>query len=285
MTFEEIEEVLYSAEKTTARSVRGLASYILTYTNWAIENGYRNSNLPLFTSDSIASQAEKYVSKKSIYFTQDDLFKDYSKLNNYNDILILQCIFEGIRGQGSSEMFSLRIENLFKKEGKYYVNLYDTEKGTERFSHEISEYLFNLMYKVNDLEFIYDVKGRQLKLIPSPYIFKKTPKGNKNQLNGEKLTETYLTNKSTYFKEVFGTKLFRIMDIEKSGVMHYLYEIMQNKDTEVVTNNEYKMISEKFNIGKYIHPHYREEQVNYTAIKDMIDLDFYIENYGDIVLT
>lgn len=286
MTFEELESVFYSAKFTSENAVRAFISNITTYIEWASKNGYRASNLPKLPSESISSIAHKYVSKTlSVYYTQEDLMEYYDKIINLSDILILQCIFEGIRGQASSEIFNLKIEDVYEKNNKYFANLYDTEKGTERTGHEISEYLYNLMFKVNELEFTNDVKGRQLELIPSPYILKKTAKGNKNNSYGEKLTTTYLTNRRNYFMEVFETKKFRYKDIEKSGVMHYLHQLIENKDTPVAEAEEYKLISDRFNVGKYVHSFYEDEVVNYTMIKGLIDVDFYKENYGEIQLT
>lgn len=286
MTFEELESVLYAGKFKSENSVRAFISNITTYTEWASKNGYRGSNLPTLPSESFSSMAHKYVAKTmSVYFTQDELMEKYDYFNNLSDALLLQCIFEGIRGQGSSEIFNLKIEDVYLKDDKFYADLYDTEKGTERTEHEISEYLYKLMHDVNKLEFINDAKGRQLELIPSPYIFKKTSKGNKNQAFGERLTSTYLTNKATYFKEVFETTKFRYKDVEKSGVMHFLNDIMKNKDTNIVGTEEYTMISDRFNIGKYNHINYDDPIVNYTAVKGMIDVDFYNENYGEIVLS
>lgn len=67
--------------------------------------------------------------------------------------------------------------------------------------------------------------------------------------------------------------------------MHYLHEIMKSKDSNIVDKDEYKMISKRFNVGKYLHAFYEEEVVNYTAIKGLINEDFYKENYGEIKLT
>lgn len=285
MTFDEIENVLYSGKFTSENSVRAFISNISTYVEWASVNGYRSSNLPKLPTESISSIAHKYVSKTaSIYFTQDDLMEKYDRLNNDSDVMIIQCIFEGIRGQGSSEIFNIKIEDVYSKDDKYYVNLYDTEKGTERLGHEISEFLYKIIFKVNEKDYVEDVKGRQLELMPSPYVLKKTSKGNKNNTIGERLTTTYLTNKSNYYKEVFETKKFRFKDIEKSGVMHYLHEIMKDKEEKVAGVEEYKMISDRFNVGKYLHSFYEEEVVNYTMIKGLINVDFYKEHYGEITL-
>ncbi|RKJ56988.1 hypothetical protein D7X33_30125 [Butyricicoccus sp. 1XD8-22] len=290
MTSSEIEEVFYTAKRTSENSVRAFVSNILAYVNWAIYKGYRSSNLPLFTADSISSMAHKYVCKSfSDYYTQEQLMKVYAKLINKQEVLILQCFFEGIRGQGSSELFNLKENDLYKENGKFYANLYDSEKGTERLRHEISEFLYELMLDVANLSSVYTISNKQLELVPSQYILKKTSRGNKNRVYGEKLTTSYITNKykiyKDVFKEVFDSDNFKYRDIEDSGIMHYLHEILKNKDDNIVGFEEYKMISDRFNVGKYFHTFYNEEVVNYTAIRDRIDVEFYEDNYGEIELT
>ncbi len=289
MTSDEIEEVFYTVKRTTEESVRAFISHIMSYINWATYAGYRNSNLPLFTGDSISSMAHKYVCKTfSDYYTQEQLMKVYAHLINKQDVMILQCMFEGIRGKGTTEIFNLKKQDLYKENGKYYANLYDTAKGEERLGHEISEYLYELMLDVDQLTKTYTVTNKQIELIHSNYILKKTGRGNKNDSAGEKLSASYLTNKSRFYKEMFnkvlGSENFKYSEIEKSGIMHYLYQIMKNKDNNIVSYDEYKMISDRFNIGKYIHDKYDEPIVNYSAIKDKIDIDFYEEYYGEIEL-
>lgn len=287
MTVDEVKDVLQISRRTTKSSVMAFISNISTYINWAIENGYRTSNLPMFTAESISANADDFVCKTlSAYYTQDELIKYYNRIMNKSDVLILQCIFEGIKGQSYSEMFNLKEKDLYKENGKFYVNLYDTEKGTERLGHEISEFLYNLMLDVSEYTTIYDIRNKKLELIPSQYILKKTSKGNRDQNYEGKLTYSYLINKTKYFKEdIFKNDAFKYREIEKSGIMHYLNKLLTDNNKRVAGNEEYKAISDKFNVGKYRHKFYQEEVVNYTAIKGLIDIDFYEEHYGEIELT
>ena len=286
MTANELDTVFHTASRRTENSVRGFISNIMTYIKWATEQGYRSTNLPIYTAESIASKASEYVCKTAAsYYTQEDLMEYYKKINNRGDVMILQCIFEGIRGRGYSEIFNLKAKDLYKKDDKYFVNLYDTEKGTERLDFEISEFLYELMLDVDTLTSVATVSNKKVELVPSQYILKKTSKGNRGNLLGEKLTTSYLNNKNIHYKEIFGSDDFKYKDVERSGVMHYLNELMKQKDTNVAETEEYIKISDRFSLGKYYHAHYQKEIVNYSAIKGMIDIDFYEENYGEIELS
>ncbi|MCM3387235.1 hypothetical protein M3649_03700 [Ureibacillus chungkukjangi] len=286
MTANELDIVFHTASRRTENSVRGFISNIMTYIKWATDKGYRSTNLPVYTADSISSKASEYVCKTAAtYYTQEELMEYYKKITNRGDVLILQCIFEGIRGRGYSEIFNLKADDLSKKDGKFYVNLYDTEKGTEREDFEISEFLYELMLEVEGLTSVYTITNRKVELVPSQYILKKTSKGNRGRLLGEKLTTSYLNNKNIQYKEVFNSDDFKYKDIERSGVMHYLSKLMKTKETNIVGNEEYIAISDRFSIGKYFHSHYEKEVVNYSAIKGMIDEDFYEEHYGEIKLS
>lgn len=286
MTGNELDTVFHTASRTTENSVRGFISNIMSYIKWATDNGYRSSNLPVYTAESISSKASEYVCKTaSTYYTQEELMEYYKKIINRGDVMILQCIFEGIRGQGYSEIFNLKAKDLYKKDGKFYANLYDTKKGTEKLDFEISEFLYELMLDVDNLTSVYTVTNKKVELVKSQYILKKTSKGNRGQLLGEKLTTSYLNNKNIMYKEVFDSDDFKYKDVERSGVMHYLSKLMKDKETNVVGSEEYLKISDRFSLGKYYHSHYGKEVVNYSAVKGMIDEDFYEEHYGEIELT
>lgn len=286
MTQAELDLVYHAARKTTETAVASYISHINSYIRWASINGYRGTNLPKQASESIASIAHKYVSKtKSTYYTQDDLMYYYDLLPNLSDVMIIQCVFEGIRGQESSEIFNIKAADLSEKNDRYYINLYDTIKGEERFEFEISKFLFETIYKTSETDIYKTPTGKEFELVPSKYVLRKTAKGKKASGEGEKLAASYLTNKNILYRDIFENGNFRLKDIEKSGVMYYLYTLLNKKESHIVTQEEYKAIANKYNIGKYIHNYTNEETVNYNVIRSTIDIDFYKEHYGNIELT
>lgn len=284
MNIDQLEELLYRCRFKTETAVIVFLSKMLSYTKWAAEKGYANSNLPPIVKK-ITSVASKYVFKTiSAYYTQEQLFDIYETMNNRQDVMIIQCIFEGIKGESYTEILNLKSEDIFKQDGKYYVNLYDTKRGTERLNFEITEFLYDLMLEMSKTSEIKNARGTKDRLIPSPYIIRKTVRGNKNKAFGEKLDFCFISQRGTYIKKSIGNKNFNLQDIEKSGIMHYLNELMKDKEDKIATKEEYKKISDKFSVGKYTHSVYKKKEVNYTIVKSKIDLDFYKENYGDIIL-
>ena len=281
MTFDEIEGVLNDCRFKSENAAKGFISMITTYLDWCSINGYKSSNLSVFPSDSISSIAHKYVSKvASVYYTQRDLFEYYDRMNNEMEVLIIQCIFEGIKGQGFDEILSMRIEDVHSNDDNYYITLPNRENDR----HQISEYLYKLLYRVNEMDYYEGATGRRNELVPSPYILRKSAKG-KTPPQGGKLDSMFISNKLVVLKPIFDTNKFNFRNILKSGAMHFLNEILEMKDTNIVGYEEYEKISDRFNTGKYTNASYDKEFINYTSIKELIDLDFYKSNYGEIELT
>ena len=282
MTFEEIEEILNNCEFKTQNSAKAFMSVIDSYIEWSYVNGYRLSNLPIFPTEvSLSKLAERYVAKtSSVYYTQKDLFKYYEDINNTMDIFIIQCIFEGIKGQGFDEILSLKIEDVHSDEDNYYVTLPNRENS----KHQISEFLYKLMFEVNSMDYYEGNKENKIDLIPSSYLIRRGVRGKNSGSPGEKLNDMFITNKAKKFKEYFNTRFFSYMDITKSGIMHYLNELLIEKESHIVESREYEMISDRFDIGKYYNAEYDKLYVSHDYIEKIIDVNFYRKHYGEIEL-
>lgn len=288
LTAEEIEDIMYSCGFKTKTSARVFYYNLMAYVTWAEAEGYITGYLPKFTESS-GDFFDKYVSKTlSNYYTQDDLLEIYDTLTNPQDTLILQCVFEGIRGKSNSEIINLKIKDVYEgndDEGNdaYFVNLYDTEKGTERLGHEISKYLYELMEFVNGLPEIEDGRGVKMEFLSSKYILKRTFRGkHAEQTEGMPINNSFIMNRMFSLKTLLEDNNFRIKDIEKSGVMHYLNELLEHDDpaAKTISRENYIKIADKFNIGKYIHSYTGDECINHLAIKNMIDEDWFNKQYG-----
>lgn len=287
---DELEELLYNCQFKTKTSASAAYSNIMLYCRWASLNGYIDSYLPKFTDSSFSERVEKYVSKTiSQYYTQEDLFEMYKEFINPQDTLIMQATFEGIRGKANSELINLNTNDMYEKDGKYYINLYDTEKGIDRPAHEISKYLYDLIIYVDGLTSITDAREVEMHLTPSKYVLKRSSrgKGNPDEENAEnpKVTSAFILNRSHLYKKIFNNNNFRLKDVEKSGVMHYLNTILTEKNSNEVGSEEYSKISDKFDVGKFVHSTNGEIFINYNTIKNLIDETWYEKTYNNIELS
>lgn len=284
MTDDEISKVLHAAKKKSEQTVATFFSCIKTYTDWASENGrYITKDFSIFSGVTFSQVSKNYVSKNSLaLYTQEELYEYYENFNNSSDKLIIQCAFEGIRGRKMSELLNMKVDHLSKDDEKYYIDLYDTESGTERLKYEISKYLYNLILETNDEHHYIDPKGAKQELALTEYVLKKSRRG--RNTGDDRVQDTYVYNRIKMYKEVFEANHFRLAEIETSGIMDYLYKLIKDREGDVITVTweDLEKISDRYNFGKYIHSTTLELTIGYSVIKSRIDLDFFNDNYRRI---
>lgn len=280
MTTDELEGVFYSLK---ARSVDTATNYISTiykYLEWCIGNGYCKSNLKDFELN-IRKYAEKFVSKAlKVYYTREELFEYFKDIEYLGDQVILLCMFEGIRGKNNSEIMNMKIEHLKERDGKYYIDLYDTEAGNERLNFEISRDLYHMLISLNNLTDYINSNGNKVELQESEYILKRSINGKRTNLG--KVSNSYFANKTIYFKKVFNNKSFQYRDIQISGMMYYLNEWLKEKGDRIITKELLEKAADKYDLGIYNHTILKEKTYSYSKLRSFIDIDFFEENYGEV---
>lgn len=281
MADDELELVLYGVNITTEIAIVAFYSNIRIYSNWCNENlkGYYKER---FNGIHFSKIANKYVSKdKRSFFTQQDLLDKYQLIANQSDMLIIQATFEGISGTKRSEILNLRACDTKEVDGKYYVDLYDSELQKWRRDYEITELLYSLIHKSSKETIYMNDQGHMLEMVMNDYAIRKTTKGKKSPILNSPVQPSLLYTRGTIMKELFKPDNFSLSSIEASGIMEYLYELIKDQENEVkeVTFTHLTKISDRYNIAKYVHSITLEETISYAFIKAKINKDFFEKNY------
>lgn len=248
------------------------------YIDWAIENGYKESSInPLSRLENIKEWSNQFVAAdKQNAFTRQEILSMCENLINYVDRAVLLALFEGINGEGFSELLNLRTKYLKEENDKFFARLYDNS-GRER-RIEVSKELFGFLHKTDMEEEYINKNGLTEKnqqstsnLLDSTYIFKKTTRG-KREGN---LDVHFVNRKFRIYKEIFGLKYLKSRDIEVSGMMYIANELYKRDGQFKQAHLE--EIGTRFNsamirVNKY---DYR----NTNLIKNLIKIK-YSELYG-----
>lgn len=234
MSIDEIADVMKALSVSSANTAYNHAVKFEQYIDWAIENGYVGSNInPLSGLESKLEWSKQFVATyKQSAFTRQQILGMCEGLENYVDRAVLLALFEGISGEGFSEILNLRTKDLKEEDGKYFATLYQKD-GSSR-TIEISEYLYDTLHKADAAPEYYNKNGhaendRQStsKFLDSEFIMKKTTRGKQEGA----LTLFFVNRKFQIYKEVFNLKYLKSKDIQVSGMMHMANELY-NRDGE-----------------------------------------------------
>lgn len=278
MSKNELGAVLGAQAASTEDSAYIKAVHLEQYIDWAITNGYAETNLNPLSNINKKEWTAQFVAKyKRTAFTRKQIKDMCDELVNYVDQAVLLCIFEGIIGEGYSEMLNLRTQDLKEIDDKFYATLYN--KDGESRTIEISEELYVLLHKTDQQTEYINKNGMsetdkwsKSQLLDSPHIFKKTTKGKQEG----KLNLFYVNRKFQIYKEVFGLKFLRAKNIENSGRMHMANELYK-KDGGFKPEH-LKLIAEHYDESMIRIGNYEERAT--TGIKTLLQSDLFEELYG-----
>lgn len=246
MTLDEIEDVLRSMSSSTLNAVYNNVNQIEAYIDWAIENGYRKSNINIISTINKIEWAKPLVARyKRHAFKREEILEMTEDLVNYSDQAVLMLLFEGAGGGGHSELLNLKRSDITGEEDYYMLNLKDRD-GSERVIHASNELVKILILTDSQLDYINkngevaNEKYRYSPLEDSEFIFKKAIKGEQ----GKHLTHSHIIRKFNLYKEVFGYEYMKASHIKNSGMMHMANELqIDNK----LNKDDLLAIGEQFN--------------------------------------
>lgn len=278
MSKNELGMVMKGQAASSADSAYIKAVQLEQYIDWAIKTGKTINNLnPLSDINKRVWASEFVATYKSSAFTREQILDMCEDLVNYVDRAVLLAIFEGISGEGYSELLNLRSQDLKEKDNKFFATLFN--KNGESRTIEITEKLYTYLHRADEATEYINKNGMteterwsKSKLLDSPHIFKKTTRGKQEG----KLDVFYVNRKFQIYKEVFEQKFLRSKNIENSGIMHMANELYK-RDGEFKTDH-LKEIAEHYDttitkVGG------KEERVT-SVIKLLLQSDLFEELYG-----
>lgn len=248
MNKDELGELIKGLSASTVDSAYNYAFKFQYYIDWASKNGHREINRnPLAEIEDKKEWVQPFVARyKQSIFTRDEILDMCEKLANYPDRAVLLSLFEGISGEGYSELLNLRAKDLSEKDDKYYATLHN--KNGEFRTIEISEKLHYYLHKANEASVYYNKNGEsdslrssESLLVESAYIFKKAARGKQEG----KLDLWFVNRKFQSFKKLFDAEFLVAKEVSESGMLHMINEFY--KANGVIDSETWESVSTHYN--------------------------------------
>lgn len=269
----ELEELFYSFKSPSPQSISASIGFIARYIDWAIMNGYTNNRSQRLPSVIDMDYCHQFIYKASIVrYTRAQLVTYMQSFDDQRHAVFLLCLFEGIKGEGYSEILNLKMEDLKHEHGACYARLRN-DKGYTR-TIEISE---DLYWRLERLDKVSSTSGQpkqgQKYFSDSTYIFKKAnAKGEDIQLKA-----SFGNRALNLAKTIFDNRNLIASTIQVSGMMWYIWELLKDKEEKLLNKEVLEKVANKYDTG-YVNKD--SKYVSYSILQHKLDFDFIQENYG-----
>lgn len=270
----ELEELFYSLKSPSPQPISASIGFISRYIEWAIVNGYTENRSQRLPSIIDIEYCSKFVYKAAIVrYTREQLIKYMHLFDDQRHAVFLLCLFEGIKGEGYSEILNLTMEDLSNNDGKWFARL-TNNKGYRR-KIEITE---DLYWKLEKLDKISSTsitpKQGQKYFSDYTYIFKKA----NLRSNDIQLRASFGNRALDLAKTIFDNNNLIASTIQISGMMWYIWELMKENEIKVVDKELLNKVANKFDTG---YANKESNYVSYSMLKHKLDFDFMKEHYGE----
>jgi integrase len=277
----EIGKAIENTNPQTKNVASSNGRFISNYISWAIENGYRESNLnPLRGIDN--DWYNKFIDKSmKIHYSYDefiDLLEDKDMLNG-QDQAFLFLLFEGIIGEKFSQITELKFSDINWIKKTVYVkerNL-NIEVSDDCIKYLEKAYNQNTYYQYNPNNKDFTEK----ELLPSEYIFKniKSPRGTEN----EPLKINVIYKRIQSLKEIFDLEYLTPNAIKQSGMIWET--VKQYKKDGVIGYDQLAAVGEKYDYStitsaegyQYFNTYLMKEFISEENIKNLYGIDLEIK--------
>lgn len=244
---------------------RQVGRIISSYINWAIEENIRTDENPL---KHIGNEFfDNLVVEKRLYISEQELIKIEKKLVNFQDKVIIRLLFEGVSGEGLSELTNLKSEHI-----KGNTVLLINSDGEER-TLELSDIAIEYMNKALKETEYQSKNGQSLgqrsvsPLTKSSYIIR--PTARKGTKDDAPVSKFVIFRRIVVFQEVSNNKYISAKQVEKSGMLKMAKDLLLRDG--VLDKKQLDEIVDRFNIAKNLVNGY--EVSNYTSLRSYISLD------------
>ena len=279
LAFFTAEEVIDMYRRNDIRSLMSirklhilLKEYVRTY------NPEGDFNIGVI-NDSILKQSLNTVVVRNKYVLERDIDEWENTLRNRDDwnavdMFIIRAIYEGICGAGFNELLPLRFEDIYKKDGKNYVDInVDYPKTIE-----VSDKLYRLALE-SSKEYTYKVTKYHFKsksdiIYKVPLIGDKIIKIADIQGKSEGNTVNKLNRRFGRVREILGIPYISYKDINKSGVCNRLKRIAESKGLN--TTDYMADLSNEGQIRSVLREYGINNRESYYSIRR--DIEVFLDN-------
>lgn len=283
---EQIKYTMHRINPSTISSASGQLSIIKNYITFCKENGYSNKSNVNILDGLPKNWIFQFIdSENKIYYTKEEIEDIAKELVNAQDALLIMLLFEGVNGYQASEILNLKIENLIDENNGYKLKL-KCDKHGERIIKP-SSFLAKLIIEANREEFylkkngMSESKSQNAELIENGYVVKPAKIGRRrisedSELN--KIDKHNIYRRIKMIKEIFELKSLTPKNIERSGMLYEMKEMIKNEERELM-NDEIEYILNKFGYkkvntkdGERYNSSYFREILNYKTLEVVYDL-------------
>lgn len=241
----EILELLASFSSFSEGTLNVYKSILKQYTDFCCERNLSKDNINHF-EEVDRSELRKYTNqffKQKIYITKEKLEEWCNALMNPVDAYLIYCLFEGIKGAFCEEITDLKVTDL--NESKQKVTL-----CTGRTIY-VSQGFIKYALKSE--------KSTAYKSPVRPYEFSETSEGyffkqkydRRADTNQQKRSKVF--KKITVIKEMLGAPELSIPNLQNSGMVYYLTQLLEQKGMDVselmrTKDKDFLKLVEKYNM-------------------------------------
>lgn len=157
-TIEQIEDVLHELKPLTHSASHVNGRIVTAYIDWCIENPSKNAN-PRTNQikDKPMNWFERFVDEEiQLYFSESTIRKIEEDCVNYQDMVLIRLLFEGVQGKKLAEIRNLRKDDINYQTGE--VTLMDDDGNTRPFV--LSERALFLIKRSNNVNEYFKRNGQ-----------------------------------------------------------------------------------------------------------------------------
>ncbi|MER2007462.1 MAG: hypothetical protein ABS939_08410 [Psychrobacillus sp.] len=259
-TLRELETILLGFKANNRNTIETYARIISSYLNWSVGKGLVKINelANLKPNDFI-----KYLTNSEAYFTEKQIRRWESRMENYQDAVIVRLLFLGVGGKQMSEIRNLKKGDVDRKNKRIrLVNTLKADKATglpvkftERWIDVDDEYTFDLIEGAME-QLTYTKKNGNMK--QNPHVRPYTDLVRNDYIVRSSITKTenfnYPVDKFVIYRriqmlsEILGIEDFTAKLIQRSGMIYLGDKLMQDGSLSL---DDMKMVADRFNIKSY----------------------------------
>lgn len=247
-TLEQIDEVLDELEPLTKSASHVNGRIITAYIDWSIHNDKELKTNVL--KEQPMSYFDKFVDKDlQIYFTDSTFKKIMSDVNNYQDLVIMQLLWEGVQGNALAEIRNLRKDDINYTTGK--VKLTDEDGSTRLFT--LSQTALKYIERSNDISEYYKKNGLMkdesvgliTNLVDNSYVIRTSI--TKTDFTDRPVEKMVIYRRIKTLNETLGYPALTTKNIVRSGIIAEGKKLLEEEGK--LDNEQYVKIASKFDIN------------------------------------
>jgi integrase len=248
---EEIGKIVADSQPKSLSVAKTKLRFIHQYISWAISNNYRRNSInPLQNEANDDEWLKQFVDPQlKMFISKNDVNEFTTHLVNYQDIVIMHLIFNGVYGHSSTELRNLKITDINEEEKT--LRLYDEKKG-ERYI-QVDEDLINLIHKANNEPVYQSSNGRgerqkESDLIQNEFVIRPARRGRVVEHNPA--TQITIINRIKTIAEEFDMEDLTPKGIQRSGMIYMAYKLLKESGRTELNKQDYEKIGDHFNLSK-----------------------------------